>query len=158
MRSILVITLLGLASCLGGCASISGVDEVSAEVKSVSVVEQTAQGARIEVIVLVRNPNVTPLPMPHCSCTVTIEGLGSFSFDDIPNRTATGKRTDIIQDTGLQTFSFFAAFPTNGKDVGSLPYSVTGSVSYTPPGEIRKLMTDAYIPLPWANFSASGKL
>ena len=136
----------------------SGVDALSAQVKSVSVVEQTAEGATIEVIVEVRNSNITPLPMPYCSATVNVEGLGSFSFEDLPNRTAIGKRTDIVQDYGVQTFTFVAAFQTKGQDVASLPYSVSGSVSYEPPGEIRKLMTDAYVPLPWANFSASGRL
>jgi hypothetical protein len=61
-----------------------------------------------------------------------------------------------------------ATIPAHGSQRLTLPfavsgrpgdaYRVTGSITYRPPGEIRQLLTDIGIPLPWITINATGQV
>jgi hypothetical protein len=142
----------------GGCAYTGGVEPPQAKVTSVSILDETPQGARLQVMVELSNNNTTALPLVQCDYAVSLQGLGTFRLSDRPNRTLPGRRTDIHAGPATQVLPLTAAFATQGQSVKGLQYNVTGQVTFEPPGEIRKLLTDSSIPLPASPFSASGKV
>ncbi len=133
----------------GGCTATSGLQDPVAHVVAVKLVEQTQQGARVEVTVTLDNFNNIPLPLTESHYTVSVTGGGVYSANDLPDRT--------LPASGHQEIIIPAVFATTQKLDGA-DYAVHGSVAYRPPGEIRKLLTDSWIPLPTASFSSSGKL
>ncbi|MEE9212313.1 MAG: hypothetical protein V3U29_06635 [Phycisphaeraceae bacterium] len=131
----------------GGCQF---PDHPTVRVVSVSLAEQTDAGVRVELLIAVENPNSVSLPLKQNRYSLTLDQVGTFSFTDAANRTLPAR--------GVQTLTMAAALATNGRDVTGTPYHVTGSISYEPPGEVRKLFTDAGVPLPAVQFSDSGRL
>ncbi|MCE9590511.1 MAG: hypothetical protein K8S99_08310 [Planctomycetes bacterium] len=108
----------------------------------------TDHGARIEVLVELENPNRVALPLIESQYTLTVGGSPSLHGEDCPNRTlpAGGKQIVMIPVAVPAAVAAGAA------------YSVEGSVSYEPPGEMRRLFTESKIPLPSVGFSGSGNL
>ncbi len=149
---------MGMASLsvLSGCAIDDNLIPPSASVEHVRVIDQSAQGSRLEVLVRMENPNVVALPLPSATFTLTLQGIGTFSFTDTPHVTLPAKRTDGEFGPGVQFLKLPAAVATNGKDTHGAGYRVNGSIIYEPPGEIRKLLTESRVPLPTMNFSKSG--
>jgi hypothetical protein len=139
--------MVAAAMLLCGCAVVK---RPPANVTSVAVTEQTDQGGRIEVVVDLVNPNDdTPLPMPRAIYTVTVGDDKTFHFEQIPAAT--------LPAAGVQTLTLPAAF-ADAAPLAGQPYRVTGRVEYTPPGEIRRILTDSGLPLPSSPFSAQGTL
>lgn len=124
-----------------------------ASVVDASVVEQTAEGARVVIRVAVTNPNNVPLPLVSSSYTLDVNGT-SYAFTQPPNHTLPRRENS----GGKQTLELYAALPTNGQNLTGAGYRVNGSVTYQPPGEIRKVLTDSYVPLPWVSFNGEGTL
>lgn len=139
--------LIAVAASLGGCAT---VETPTIEVVNVRVAEQTGEAARIEALVELTNPNDTPLPLTSASYTLSVGSAGSVSLDDFPNRT--------LPALGKQTVLLPASVRTNGANLKGAAYTVSGSVTYEPPGEMRKILTESGIPLPWVDFSKSGSV
>lgn len=144
--------LLALAAglmALGGCSNFRMYDSPTASVLGVKLVKQTDQAARVEVTVALENPNDVPLPLIKSSYTVEVAGQ-SYSATDVPARTLPAR--------GRQEVTIPAVVAVSGGAARGSSYRVDGSVTYEPPGEIRKLMTDSYIPLPSVGFAQSGQL
>lgn len=156
MRIALSISLLVATLAFGGC--VSSINAPTAEVKSIALVDQSAQGARVQVTVELKSDNSVPLPLLECGYSVTLEGVGTFSFVDRPNKAIPAKRTDINGGPASQIVTLLAAFSTQGREVKGSQCRVSGSIVYEPPGEIRKVLTESNVPLPSVPFSGEGKL
>lgn len=139
--------LVAVAASLGGCA---GLETPTIDVVNVRVTEQSAEAARIEAMVELTNPNDTPLPLTSASYTLSVGNAGSISLDDIPNRT--------LPALGKQTVLLPASVRTGGANLKGAAFTISGSITYQPPGEMRKILTETGIPLPTADFSKSGRV
>ncbi len=147
---------LCLLSGLTGCALDPGLVPPSASVESVRVIDQTAEGSRLEVLIRMENPNLVSLPLPSVNFTLTLKDVGTFAFTDTPHITLPAKRNDGEYGPGIQFLKLPAAIATQGKDSHGAAYQVSGAIVYEPPGEIRRLMTESNVPLPTMNFSQAG--
>jgi len=150
MRHLLIGMGLTLAvAAAGGCQTTTGswtlglVQSPSAAVQSVELTEVSEAGAAAHVVVELTNPNDVPLPLPIANYRVRL-GETDYKGDSHPNAT--------IPANGSQRIAL--PFAVSGQPGGK--YRVTGSITYRPPGEIRQLLTDIGIPLPWITLNASG--
>lgn len=155
MRSTSVCLLIAALALAGGCTS--NIAAPTAQVTSISLAEQSTQGARVEVTVRLTSDNDVPLPLVECTYTVTLEGVGSFSFTEHPNRAIPARRSDINAGPAEQTITLVAAFAADG-DVKGRNCRVQGTIVYEPPGEVRKVLTETYVPLPSVPFSGNAVL
>lgn len=150
MRRVAAIILLAGAA-ISGCrvvekARMERVDPPVVTVTDARVVEQTAEGARIDFTLELSNPNAVALPLIASRYQVSASG-SAVSLSHPPNRT--------LPAGGRQTLILSAALP------GSLrgaEYNFSGSITYKPPGEIRQLLTESYVPLPSVGFTHQGTL
>lgn len=156
VRIMLSISLLIAMVTFGGCAS--SIVSPTAEVKSISLVDQSAEGARVQVTVELKSDNAVPLPLVECGYSVTLDGIGTFSFVDKPNKAIPAKRTDINGGPASQVITLIAVFATAGREVKGTACRVSGSIVYEPPGEVRKVMTESNVPLPSVGFSGEGTI
>ena len=156
-----------VSTMCGGCAWYNSVPTPVATVKSAALANQVGEASRVEVLLELANESATPLPLVQCDYTISVAGVGSFTFSDKPNRTLPGRPRDPGATTpgavgaagdGTQLLILPAAFAAAGQSVKGAAYQVTGSVTYDPPGEMRKLLTESYIPLPAAQFSGGGTI
>lgn len=151
-----VFVILCCVAMFGGCSS--NLRQVTTRVDSVRIDERTDQGVRVLVTIVAENPNDIPLPIVKARYKVSLSGGagisggggGEFAFTDLPKVT--------IPANGTQTITLPAAFALNGGDAAGRSYQVTGQLTYEPPGEIRKLLTEYNVPLPSASFKAEGAL
>ncbi len=122
----------------------------AAEVKSVAVTQVSDEGARVEVTVELHNTNKLALPLRVSRYSLSIESIGQTRLTDLPPVTipAGGSRTMVVP----------AAIATDGQPLQGLGYTFEGTVTYEPPGEIRKVMTESGVPLPSAAFRGQGTL
>ncbi len=160
MQRALIQTLtLSLLVALAGCdaSSLPSIDmdwtrmsQPTARVRTVDIVEQTEEGARLEFTIELSNPNEVALPLLVTDYEVSIEGGSRFSFVDTVNRT--------IPARGTQSIRVAAAVPTRGRDLTGAAYSVNGLVRYLLPGELPNLAVESGIPPPAVGFTLAGKL
>lgn len=122
----------------------------SAQVQSVAVTQVSEEGARIEVTVELHNPNSLALPLRVNRYTLRISDVGQVSLTDLPPVTipANGSRRIVVP----------ASIVTDGHPLQGRTYALEGSVTYEPPGEVRRVMTESGIPLPSAEFRGEGTL
>lgn len=162
MRLLPGLFLLVVSVLTGGCATTAGIAEPRANVIEVSLVDQTAQGARVEVVIELLNPNAAPLPLLKADYSVRVAGVEPFVSSAQPNRTLPGRTAargpDPAPTPGRQLLRLAAAFATQGQELRGASFQVSGTVTYEPPGEIRKMLTDSGVPLPAVPFTASGVL
>jgi hypothetical protein len=160
----MVIAIVCVTALLGGCSA--NLRQVSTRVDSVRVDELTDQGVRVLVTLVAENPNNIPLPIVKAKYKVTLAGIsggvsggkpggrsggwGEFTFTDLPKAT--------LPAHGTQTITLPAAFALNGGNAAGVSYKVAGQLTYEPPGEIRKLLTEYNVPLPSASFKDEGRL
>ena len=151
MRRFCVSIVIGMAVCMNGCAVVNPVATPRAQVMAVTLEEQAEEGTRLLVSVELTNPNDVDLPLVGAHYTVSVGGVRG-AFDDKPNRT--------LPAGGRQTIELPAAvvLARDAFNLGEATYAVRGAIRYEPPGEIRKLLTEAGVPLPEAQFSDSGEL
>jgi len=133
---------------LTGCSS--NLKPVTTRVDSVTVDERTEQGVRVLVTVLAENPNDVALPIVRARYEVEMAGAETFAFTELPKAT--------LPANGTQTITLPAAFATESGNAAGHSYQVKGQLTYEPPGEIRKLLTEYGVPLPSASFKDDGAL
>jgi len=155
-RCYLGLVLISLAIPAYGCRladtfKIERVSKPQVQVDAVKVVDQTDQGARIEIAVTLTNTAKVALPLVDASYTVSIDGQKPVTFSNRPNRTVPVGGTQIVMLPLVVAVS--GDGPLAGRSV-----AVAGSIVYEPPGEIRQLMTDSNVPLPSASFRYRGEL
>lgn len=160
----LKITGVGLALALvllPGCSSFKPWDvfdrprSPKIQVADVRVTERTEQGARVEMVLDMTNPNDVALPLVDVKYHVELPGAGveSFSMKDRPNMTLPAK--------GSQRLILAAAFEANpqaGQIQAGSKYHVSGSITYRPPQTFVENLAEEALPLPSASFSAKGTL
>ncbi len=133
---------------LTGCSS--NLKPVTTRVDSVTVDERTEQGVRVLVTVIAENPNDVALPIVRARYEVDLAGAEAFAFTELAKAT--------LPAHGTQTITLPAAFATEGGGAAGQSYKVKGQLTYEPPGEIRKLLTEYGVPLPSASFKDDGAL
>jgi len=119
-------------------------------VLAVDVVEQTDAGFRVVATVELTNENRVALPLVETRYEITVGQAGTLSLVQPAGRT--------LPAHGKQTLTLPASFAWNGPAPAGAPWTVKGRVSYRPPGELRQVMTETNIPLPWADFQEQGQL
>ena len=130
---------------------IESVPKPKVQVEAVKVVDQTEQGARIEITVMLTNTASVALPLVDASYSVSIDGQKAVMFNNRPNRT--------IPAGGTQTVTLPTVVAVTGDGpLAGRSVAVAGSLTYEPPGEIRQLITESSIPLPSASFRYRGEL
>lgn len=131
-----------------GC---SGVQNPTVQVRSLQIVEQTRDGARLLLTLDVTNPNQAALPLVFSSYDVQVDGATGFGFADVCNRT--------LPAQGTQTVVLAAAVAGHeGRSLDAAAYRVNGWMSYEPPNQWRRLLTESGVPLPTVGFGKSGIL
>ena len=151
MKSFVLSLLLTLLCLCPGCGLLWSVEQPRARVTEVALEDQSDHGARILVSVALSNPNDVALPLVNAGYTMRVNGASEATYADLPNRTLPALGQQIVTlPVGLSLGS--------GTSPRGASYLVHGSGTYEPPGEIRKLLTEARVPLPSTSFSASGTL
>ena len=153
MQAMLLLVVMG---GLSGCVLVEAVKEgivsaPGAEVVSVTVVDQTAEGVAVEAVVELSNPNEVELPIEGVDVAFSLEGVGEF--------VAPSPATVTLPPRGTQRMTVRAALPLRR---GSLSldggYRVGVTVRWVPPGEVRAIMTDSGVPLPFVVARGTGAL
>ncbi len=121
-----------------------------ARVVSMTVAEQTDAGFRVVATIELTNDNRVPLPLIDTRYEITVGQAGTLSLVEPAGRT--------LPAHGKQTLTLPASFAWNGPAPAGAPWTVKGKVSYHPPGELRQIMTETNIPLPWCDFQGQGEL
>jgi len=147
MATSLLAALVSATGCSGFKQFVEIIAPPSAKVESVELIETTDEGSRLAVTVSLVNGNDVPLSLRDANYSVTVADGESYRFSSPANRT--------VPANGAQVVVLPVAVP---HVVSGGSYRVSGSVIYEPPGEIRKLMTESHIPLPWVAFRSSGEL
>ena len=148
--TILILVALVATGCSPPKIDLNVLKRPSAKVTHVTIVEQTDQGAQVEVTVELRNPNSVPLPLVASQYTVTVDQIAPFSLHDEVHMT--------LPAGGRQTVTIHAAFAAGGDNLRGRACTVTGTITYRPPGQLRKVLTESYVPLPSVTFRGQGVL
>lgn len=122
-----------------------------AAVDHVEVMDASEEGVRLDFVVHVTNPNLDALPLKIARYEATIGSLGTYKGDMAPDATAPA--------TGVQIIRLPVAIATTtSSSVNNMSWSLTGSIEYQPPGQIRELLTDMSIPLPSTPVQGGGQI
>jgi len=161
-KTLLTACLVACAFACAGCGSKSKtkikVITPTASAATVSIVEQTGEGARLLVSLELTNPNAIALPLHKAVYTVTVAGVaagaggagGAVTMEDVTSLT--------LPANGTQQLKYPLASVTDGQGLAGAWYTVSGTVEYEPPGEVRKLLTESGVSLPKVRFSGAGEL
>jgi LEA14-like dessication related protein len=148
--------VMRLAFCLGAGLFMGGmmtgcrtVTDPETRVLSATLAEETEEGARVVVTVELVSKNKVALPLTDVHYEGTVSKVGDYSGKDRPNRT--------IPIKGRQTIEIPYVFKTD-ELVSGRDMSVSGDITYEPPGQIRKLLTESGVPLPSTAFYGRVKI
>ncbi|MEM6855428.1 MAG: hypothetical protein AAF593_13565 [Planctomycetota bacterium] len=138
--------LLGVLA-LPGC--ISAVPP-SVEVVGAEWTDQSPQGARVEVALVLSNSNNVAIQLPETSYTLAVGDTGSYAYIDIPGR--------VLGPKGVQALRLPAAFETDGRSISGEDWRINGTLTYAPENYLRNFLTETGVPLPLVLFSGNGTL
>lgn len=116
----------------------------------VKLAGQSSEAAKLDVTLTINNPNGTALPLVKTDMTVSIGSLGQASTQYLLHRT--------VPANGTQTITIPVVILTSEQITAGTSFSAKGVVSYEPPGELRKLMTESNVPLPAVVFDLQGQM
>ncbi|MEO0514124.1 MAG: hypothetical protein AAF086_02365 [Planctomycetota bacterium] len=122
----------------------------SVEVVGAQVTQQSPEGARVEVALVLSNPNKIAIPLPQASYTLAVEDVGSYAAVELPAR--------VLGPKGVESIRLPAAVKTDGQDVSGRMWRISGSVTYEPENYLRSFLTESGVPLPLVLFSGDGVL
>lgn len=145
--------LLALPLWVGGCVVVDAVQEglvdaPSAEVLGVSVVDVGERSAALEAAVRLSNPNDVELPVE--SVRVRMVGPGGESFASAVPVTVS------MPPNGSEVMQVRGVLPTGNGDVVGEQVRVSVTVRWVPPGEVRAILTETGVPLPFVVARQSG--
>jgi len=140
----LSLTYAALALALTGPAGCTVVQTPRAELVGARVVDQTADGSRIELDLKLHNPNNVPLPLSRAQYSFSSPSTGTWLFADQAHRTLPAR--------GEQTVTLALAVPSGEVDLQGADFTLMGRLQYVVPGEIRKIFTDSGLPHPFVVF------
>ncbi len=127
---------LGLAAGGAGCGYQSPVVSVGAATAG----ERTAAHTLVNITIEATNPNTIALPLRRLDYTVA---AGGAAFSGVRSPEAT------LPPGGTRTISFPAVLPA-GAPAG--PYTVSGTLLYTTPGQIAEILFDTGVSRPTVSF------
>lgn len=129
------------------------VRQPDAEVVRIDITDHSDEAIALRAVIRLSHGNDLDLPLGQVRYRFWIEGLGGVTYEDIANRTLPRQGEQTFDVTGSLALGSTKLSALAGQDVG-----VRGQVAFVPPGEIRKILTDANLPLPRSRFSASRRL
>ncbi|MEM8738568.1 MAG: hypothetical protein AAGG38_08840 [Planctomycetota bacterium] len=133
---------------MGGCISAW---PPSVEVVGAELMDQGPEGARVEVALVLSNPNDFTLPLPETNYSVSLEGTDNFASVDLPAR--------VLGPNDAQAIRLPAAFAVQGgRDLAGARWRVSGTVTYEPQNSVRRFLTESAVPLPAVIFLGGGEL
>ena len=143
-----------------GCASVENTVErfkprritaPTVKVTAARMAEASDEGIRMEIMLMLSNPNDEPLPLTRVHYTVRLDGSGRYDGDTRPNTTLpAGRQQELVLPAAVATASAAAG--------GTVSYTIEGAIEYLPPGEVRELITEMGVPLPKVDFSGHGTI
>jgi len=146
-----IVTLLSavlLAGFLTGCGDKLIVATPVVTLDGVEIVDRTSEGARALIHLTVANDGDVPLPLTDAGYTLTLANA-TYSGGTNPNATLPAK--------GSQAITLPAAVTGSPAEVpNGCSYTLSGSIHYEPPGQIRQVLTDMGVPLPSVSFNGNG--
>ncbi|MEM6552247.1 MAG: hypothetical protein AAF750_08985 [Planctomycetota bacterium] len=150
---ILVLTTATTPACRSGTDGVpsSVADDVlrrpSATVTGAYVTATGPDAASVNIVLALENPQAVELPV---------------RFGDLRLRTGAGTTPTIetrphvtMPPKGIATVTLQGVAKHNGQGLVGQPLTVTGSLTYEPPGELRQMLTDTGFPLPDIGFSST---
>ena len=150
----LLVPVLLVGAALVGCNTFTEgvVQRPTGEVLGVRIVEQTADGVRVEATLEVTNPNPVELPIEDASVSFTLADGKRFVSQVAP--------AVSLPPGGAQRFTVAAAVPKNrsGDTMIGSPYRLRTTLHYRPPGELRDILTESGVGLPSITIGGDGKL
>ncbi|MBB6431644.1 hypothetical protein [Algisphaera agarilytica] len=141
--AVIVICVAGLTGCISAVPP-------SLEVVGAELTQESPQGARVEVAVVMSNPNDVAIQLPEASYTLSVADAGSYAYVEIPAR--------VLGPKGVQAIRLPAAIQTDGQALSGKSWEINGSVTYSPENYLRSFLTETGIPLPLVLFSGKGVL
>ncbi|MEM6855929.1 MAG: hypothetical protein AAF593_16105 [Planctomycetota bacterium] len=140
----LLVLSLGLTGCISGRPP-------AVEVAGAEVVEATEEAARVELSLMLRNPNAVALPLPEASYSVAVSGVGSYASVELPAR--------VLPPNGEQSVRLPAVIALETvDDLRGRAWRASGNVTYRPENAVRRFLTESGVPLPVVLFSGEGTL
>lgn len=134
--------------CVALVSGCSGTGAPRGRVLDAALVEETAEGSRVEFVVELENPREEHYPLVEAGYLLEVAGAGTFRFTEYP--------AEALPGQGTQRLLLAGALPAT--DLAGRTWRVSGSVSYQPGGEFRQVLTDSGVPLPVASFDGKGTL
>ncbi len=147
---LLIVTVLLASGCLSRrVVTESFVTTPTYELRGVEVVEQGERGASLRAVLVIRNPNAVGLPLRVSGVSIALEGLGSYAYDAMPavSLPPSGEQVVLLP---------MAVALRRGASAEGAAYALSASLSFEPPGEVRRVLTDSGVPLPVVSVSESG--
>lgn len=142
--------VLGVLPALAGCSTYT---DPRLDVTRARVVERTDAGVVIDFFVDATNPNEVPLPLREVRYTLELDGKPVFTGFRSPEST--------IRRFGTQPITLPAvvrAEDAGGLSAGTAVYRLSGTLTYTTPGEIEEILFDNSIRRPTVSFADEGTL
>jgi len=136
-----------LAGC--GVPQMFQIEVPTTRVNGASVTATSDEGTQVTVFVQVRNPNMAALPLLGAHYTFNVDGRVVTYADEV-HRT--------LPSAGIQIVALPVAMPSDGAELGGRRFDISGSITYKPPGQLRKLLSESRIPLPTIAFAGSGTI
>jgi len=152
-----IIMVLAL-SIINGCHGRVKSSPPLVQVLSVNVVEQTKQGARLDVRIGVENPSLVALPLIRAQYTVTIEAAGTFTLTDQLNRTVPAGVENGGSPVGRQIVNLPVAITLSSDWPVSGSYIVQGELFYHRGRSFFSLLPESEFDLQGVIFEGSGQI
>ncbi|MEM9418558.1 MAG: hypothetical protein AAGA25_05805 [Planctomycetota bacterium] len=141
--ALVVFSLAGLTGCISAVPP-------SLEVVGAEITQSSPEGTRVEVAVVMSNPNDVPIQLPEASYSVSVADAGSYAYIELP--------AQVLGPKGVQAMRFPAAIETDGQSLSGRAWEISGSVTYSPENYLRTFLTETGVPLPLVLFSGKGVL
>ncbi|MEM7683122.1 MAG: hypothetical protein AAF288_14315 [Planctomycetota bacterium] len=143
---------MGLVGC-GRTLTNPLLEPPTAKVVAVTPVERTPDAVRLVVTLRIENQANVELPLREASYTVRGPSGASRTTRARVFATAPPNGEQLIQLPASVRTPPTAATGTTEEPV----YRASGTVTYEPPGEFRRLLTESAIPLPAVRFAGTGR-
>ena len=143
------VILVLAGAVLSGCSTY---DAPTLEVISAVVTQETSQGMVIDFGIDASNTNDFEVPLERVRYTLRLNGQRVF--------TGTRSAEATVRRLGVQRITLPAAIDLERYELptGEVPYELFGSVVYVTPGEIARILFDAGVSRPKAQFRHKGTL
>lgn len=159
-----VLLLVLMLCAMTGCAVLPNlprpIQEPRVQVTGIEPVEVTEEGARFEIVLLLRNPNEIALPLALSEYTLRIEAkeakIGRKAKDGGRVYHSNHPPNATLPAGGRIVLRLPAAIPLDAPLPARTRWRVSGSIRYHPPGALREMVRALGFPVPEVNFTDGG--